>query len=475
MKRARSLLFTLLLASVTSTTGAQTLTQAKNWYSHREYQKAIPVFKKQITARPKDPSLNLMFGACLIETGKYKEALPYLEFAKSRSVTGAYLYLSKYFFLDQKPDSAQVLLNHYLALPITDHAEKELALELSAKINATLSSLRKVEDLTFIDSLIVPKTALYNSLKLTREAGSIAPVRSVFPMASKAAGCAFLPEKNDRALFADAIPEKGLDLVTRHRLLNEWDNSEPLSDVINTQNDEFNPWLLSDGTTLYFASNRPGGYGEYDLYVTRMGKNGTYLLPDRLNKPLNSSANDYFLIIDEFANRGYLATDRNQSKGFACIYTFIPNTTTVFVEGKSLEELQNLADIKSIRDTWKGKNMDSLLVQPKKTIRAKKKEGSTVVFIINDMYQCSSVDDFVSPEASQLFETYTKELNRKNETQETLQTLRSEYLKAEAPTKALLTPKILQKENELQQLATSLPELESKIRGLELKARTKKP
>ncbi|MEO5643653.1 MAG: OmpA family protein [Bacteroidia bacterium] len=48
------------------------------------------------------------------------------------------------------------------------------------------------------------------------------------------------------------------------------DFSEPmLLPVVSSPYDEIGPFLASDGVTLYFASNRPGGYGSHDIWMSR--------------------------------------------------------------------------------------------------------------------------------------------------------------------------------------------------------------
>ena len=98
-------------------------------------------------------------------------------------------------------------------------------------------------------------------------------------------------------------------------------------------NDDF-PFLLSDGTTLYFASDGEGSIGGYDIFVSRMNtEDGCFLRPDNLGMPFNSPANDYMMAINEVANLGWFASDRNQPQGKVCVYVFVPNDKRVKVDG----------------------------------------------------------------------------------------------------------------------------------------------
>ena len=63
----------------------------------------------------------------------------------------------------------------------------------------------------------------------------------------------------------------GLDLYVTHResLEDDWGTSENLGPTLNTASDKFCPGLSTDGHLLFFASNRPGGCGGRDIYVSR--------------------------------------------------------------------------------------------------------------------------------------------------------------------------------------------------------------
>lgn len=65
-----------------------------------------------------------------------------------------------------------------------------------------------------------------------------------------------------------------LDLwvATRESTLDAWSTPVNLGNTINTTFLEQNPYLSSDGETLFFASDRPGGFGGPDLYMTTRTK-----------------------------------------------------------------------------------------------------------------------------------------------------------------------------------------------------------
>ena len=61
---------------------------------------------------------------------------------------------------------------------------------------------------------------------------------------------------------------------TRASLGSTWTLPENLGPIVNSAADEFQPQLSSDRKMLLFTSNRPGGFGDFDLYLTVRSKPG---------------------------------------------------------------------------------------------------------------------------------------------------------------------------------------------------------
>ena len=73
----------------------------------------------------------------------------------------------------------------------------------------------------------------------------------------------------------------------------EWGLPENLGPVINTESEETLASISADGLTLYFNSNRPDGYGKYDIWMTtRPTKESPWGAPENLGSPVNSSDSD---------------------------------------------------------------------------------------------------------------------------------------------------------------------------------------
>lgn len=87
-----------------------------------------------------------------------------------------------------------------------------------------------------------------------------------------------------------------------------WSNPEPI-DAINTAGDELGPSPSPDGRILYFYSDRAGGFGGYDLWLTRRTDDG-WSRPENLGPTVNGPLNDYGPAIDPAGDTLYFASNR---------------------------------------------------------------------------------------------------------------------------------------------------------------------
>ena len=79
-------------------------------------------------------------------------------------------------------------------------------------------------------------------------------------------------------------------VARRNTIDEDWDVPVILGPIVNSEYNDDGPSISADGLTLYFSSNRPGGYGETDLWVTtRATINGVWSKPVNLGRTVNSS------------------------------------------------------------------------------------------------------------------------------------------------------------------------------------------
>ena len=82
-----------------------------------------------------------------------------------------------------------------------------------------------------------------------------------------------------------------------------------LGTVVNTVSDEVTPFYDPEGGHLYFASSGHPGFGGLDVFRAP-GQFNTFSPPENLGRPVNSAAEDYGLSLAVGSGRGYLVSNR---------------------------------------------------------------------------------------------------------------------------------------------------------------------
>ncbi|MBL9137049.1 MAG: PD40 domain-containing protein [Verrucomicrobiales bacterium] len=90
-----------------------------------------------------------------------------------------------------------------------------------------------------------------------------------------------------------SLGEEDFWMSTRESLTSAWSEPTHLGSPINTIHDEYHGRLSPDGLSFYFKSNRPGGHGDFDLWVaTRTSSATPFGAPTNLGPNINGPEND---------------------------------------------------------------------------------------------------------------------------------------------------------------------------------------
>ncbi len=462
-----SFVISLLIFFSCHTLSGQNLTEIKKLYLEGKYEEIKPAVKKLVTSTPSNASYNQWYGVCLFETGEYQASEKYLKFAASKKIEASNLYLGKLYFMQYDFSQSEEAYEKYIGSLDEKKQTKEIEaikpLLEQAKRAARL--IKYTEDIQIIDSLIVDKEEFLSHYRLGEEAGSLKESENgkEFIYTNQLENKRYYAKKDSGGIYK---------LYSQVKLLDKWGDEVKLSDEINSSENNCYPFVLNDGVTIYFASEGHGSIGGYDLFITRYNNNNeSYLAPEQLGMPFNSTFNDYMLAIDELNEIGYFASDRFQPEGKVIIYTFIPNPEKKRVNSENQEVLKKRAKITSIKDTWiGGENYAALLQQKFSQMNHTEKSGKRdFIFVINDNIIYHNLNDFESHAAKSLFSESQQVKNALDNAEKSLEDNRIQYSKATSEGKKKLSQSIRDAEKALENLSIKYDSLQKQARNAEIK------
>lgn len=116
-----------------------------------------------------------------------------------------------------------------------------------------------------------------------------------------------------------------------------WSNIESLGEHINNPNTwESQPSVTSDGMSIFFASNREGGLGGYDIYQIRKNEKGEWSKPENVGTPINTPSNEKSPFIHTDSQTLYYSTEGQKGLGGYDIYFCRQDENGVWQEPKNI-------------------------------------------------------------------------------------------------------------------------------------------
>lgn len=117
----------------------------------------------------------------------------------------------------------------------------------------------------------------------------------------------------------------GIDLYKATRLANaDFGNAVNLGPTINTPGNEMFPRMEADGK-FFFSSDGHPGYGKLDLFVVEKDDSGKQIIRN-LGDNINSTNDDFGLFFTEYPKAGYMSSNREGGEGDDDIYFFEDKT-----------------------------------------------------------------------------------------------------------------------------------------------------
>lgn len=332
---------------------------AQKSFERGEFDRAIELYKKGLSET--DAETNFLVAEAYRKSNRLKEAAPYYQAAKKAGSTEETLpyQFARSLKANERYEEAEKVLHDYLAVPKGNQKLKELA-------QYELNNLRQLEVITNaqnfyriknLDDLNTPNSEYspvisgnYLYFSSNRDGGKIyyatgTPFTDIYRVQTRGAnvndrtlekldpiingtdtneGSLALAENGTALIFAKGNTGKatGTSQVklyfTRFRN-GQWLEARPIS-VNDPEAWDSTPAFSPDGKTLYFSSNRPGGFGGTDLYSAELNRRGRWVDVRNLGPSINTPEDEMFPFISE-DGRLYFAS--NGHPGFGNLDLFV--------------------------------------------------------------------------------------------------------------------------------------------------------
>jgi outer membrane protein OmpA-like peptidoglycan-associated protein/tetratricopeptide (TPR) repeat protein len=102
----------------------------------------------------------------------------------------------------------------------------------------------------------------------------------------------------------------------------EWGTPINLGPTINSSGNEKSPFIHPDGKTLYFSSDGWLGLGGYDIFYSRLNDDGTWSAPVNIGYPINSPDDEVGFFVSTDGQKGYFASNKLKGVGGWDLYSF---------------------------------------------------------------------------------------------------------------------------------------------------------
>lgn len=252
--------------------------------SEKDFKKAIPLYQQTLASDPNLTTLTMYaLGESLVAEGRYEEALPYLNqylntniSARSKALVSKYIADCE-FGLKYSHASAAALEK----LPNTINTKNnEYFPKLTADNEVIIFTRKENNRENFYESNFDGKI-WSEAQKLTNYINS--------EQFNEGAHC--ISPDGKYLFFTGCNRPNGFgscDIYVSKKENNQWSVPHNLGQPINSKAWESQPAISADGRTLYFVSNRDGGFGGNDIWKSELGENGQWQTPINLGDQINT-------------------------------------------------------------------------------------------------------------------------------------------------------------------------------------------
>lgn len=498
MRQYLSILFFLLL---TLPGYAQTAKQADDLYAAQEYAEARTVYNALLRKQPTHPLYLYRAARCAQELGDLDEAEKLFIKAGTKYPLRDF-FLGEIYYQQWRMPEAIAAYEAFLPNINEEHERWRHVQQRIASAGVIARYLKHVSRIEVLSVKRVPRADLLSAYAISEENGTLR---------LDSLGSSFTTQRADRRYYSvrvtdtiDSLTATRTLLVSQQRLLHNWEEPDTLGTAINSGSVTNYPFVLTDGATLYFSSDREGGLGGLDIYMTRYNAAlGQWLPAENIGMPFNSPADDYLYAADETNGYAFFATNRhcltaaddslattrvdsvdvyqialgertflrglpdNELVALARLDSLIPLLSSSTQSFGEVSEIRT--NVREYRGIIGGTSVEYASNNPSNRPLSTNAhaDADSIFFVLNNDITYTSLSDFRSDSARTLYEQYIQLEQTQSQAIEMLDSLRHQYYDADKATRASLQARIPNLSNEIDERKRTLRQTLTQIRSLE--------
>lgn len=101
-----------------------------------------------------------------------------------------------------------------------------------------------------------------------------------------------------------------------------WSKAQNLGEIINTKGNEKSPFIHTDNETFYFASDGHKGLGGYDIFYAKIDSSGRWHTPKNIGYPINTVSDEVSMFVSTDGMTAYFASNKYEGAGGWDLYSF---------------------------------------------------------------------------------------------------------------------------------------------------------
>jgi peptidoglycan-associated lipoprotein len=349
----------LILAGLIVVAGCSPEKKAMKSFRYGKYEKVIDYYKGTLKKDPNNGRANYFLAESYRLSNRIKESEPFYARAKGKGVNpdSVKLYYAKSLQANAKYAEARTVLDELESTTendkIKDRARREIdGIDYLDKLSQK-KSYYKIKNLEAINTPFTEYAPVYsnNELYFTSSrsnariyeatgtpftdiykaetnganvnVSTIAPLPSFINESNINEGCITFTPDGKTMIFAKGNTGKRKGAIDVDLYLSRYRNgqwAEPTPININQPDAwESTPALSPDGRTLYFSSNRKGGFGGLDIYSAQMDGRGRFGRVKNMGPEINTAGEELFPYVSE-SGKMYFSSDGHPGYGMLDIF-----------------------------------------------------------------------------------------------------------------------------------------------------------